>query len=233
MTRHLAAVVFDLDGTLLDTMASAPAAYASALRALGGPAVSPADVVATWHIGPAPMVLAYFLGRPATPDDLECLYRHTATASAGVRAFPGVPEMLHALRAAGYRLGVFTSATGRIAKPVLGRSGIARFFATVICGDNVDRSKPDPEGLLLACRRLGVTTGEAAYVGDAEVDLRCARAAGAAGIHARWGGRIAPIAGRHLVAGAPSIVVDLVRSMGTGRRPGQPGTRNQRQLCPE
>jgi len=58
-----AAVVFDLDGTLVDTMTIAPTVYVGTIRALGGPELSPDTVAATWHVGATPAVLAHFLGR--------------------------------------------------------------------------------------------------------------------------------------------------------------------------
>jgi Haloacid dehalogenase-like hydrolase len=104
--RHTMAVVFDLDGTLVDTMTSAPQAYADTIRSLGGPEVSPSDVLAVWHIGPTPVVLEHFLGRPVSLRDTERFHRHFADVVASVEAFPGVVEMLDALSRGGHRLGV-------------------------------------------------------------------------------------------------------------------------------
>lgn len=181
------AVVFDLDGTLADTMTSAPAAYAAAVRELGGPAITPAEVVAVWHIGPTSAVLRHLLGRAVHDADMACYYRHFATATRGVRAFPGVEGMLGALAQAGYGLGVFTSATRQAAAHILAVTGLAAHFGTVIGGDEVPAPKPAPDGLLLACRNLGVTCSDAAYVGDTAGDLECAAAAGALGVMAGWG----------------------------------------------
>jgi HAD superfamily hydrolase (TIGR01549 family) len=183
----VAAVVFDLDGTLVDTMVSVPAAYADTIGALGGPAVSPEEVVATWHIGPTPVVLAHFLGRPPSAEDLECFHRHLEIAAGHVRSFPGVVDMLGALTGAGHPLGVYTSATRRAATLMLAGAGLKGMFSAVVCGDEVTRPKPAPEGLDLACRLLCVGVSDTIYVGDAETDLQCARRAGARGIHARWG----------------------------------------------
>ena len=85
--RHTLAVVFDLDGTLVDTMTSAPQAYADTIRSLGGPDVSPSDVVAVWHIGPTPVVLEHFLGRPVSLPDTERFHRHFADVVASVEPF--------------------------------------------------------------------------------------------------------------------------------------------------
>jgi phosphoglycolate phosphatase-like HAD superfamily hydrolase len=112
-TSHTLAVVFDLDGTLVDTMTSAPQAYADTIRSLGGPDVSPSEVLAVWHIGPTPVVLEHFLGRPISPCDTERFYRFFDAVVANVEPFAGVVDMLDALSRSGHRLGVFTTATHR------------------------------------------------------------------------------------------------------------------------
>lgn len=210
ITDRLVAVVFDLDGTLIDTMASVPTAYADTIHELGGPLVGPAEVVAAWHVGPTPVVLSHFLGRQVSADELECYYRHLELAVATVRPFPGVVELVSTLDRAGCRLGIFTSATRRSTTRMLAAAGLQGLFATVVCGDEVQESKPAPEGLLLACRLLDVPPAGAAYVGDAEVDLACARAAGAVAVHASWNGSTAPRSGSNLLAGHPGEVAALL-----------------------
>jgi HAD superfamily hydrolase (TIGR01549 family) len=209
-TRHTMAVVFDLDGTLVDTMTSAPQAYADTIRSLGGPDVSPSDVLAVWHIGPTPVVLEHFLGRPVSPRDTERFHRHFADVVASVEPFPGVVEMLDAL-SQGHRLGVLTTATHRAATSMLTAADLAGYFPVVVGGDEVSRPKPAPDGLELTCLRLGTGVTDAVYVGDAAVDLQCADAANASGIHAAWGSvnSIEPTA-EH-IAQRPHDVVELVR----------------------
>ena len=208
---RMTAVVFDLDGTLIDTMTAAPAAYADTIRSLGGPDVSPADIVAGWHIGPTRAVLAHFLGRTISAGELECFYHHFEAAVATVQPFPGVVQMLDALSRDGYRLGVFTSATRRAATLTLATAYLDRFFSTVICGDDVSKPKPAPEGLQLACRNLGANPAESAYVGDAQVDLACAKAAGAKAVRASWGSSRPGVADPGCVAHRPSDIPDLFR----------------------
>ncbi|MDO3702761.1 HAD family hydrolase [Micromonospora sp. C28SCA-DRY-2] len=205
-----AAVVFDLDGTLVDSMTIAPAVYSDTIRALGGPEVSPAAVVATWHIGHTPVVLAHFLRRPVTAADLECFHRRFEAAFADVRPFPGVVDLAEELRRAGCRLGIFTAALRRTTTRVLAGTGLDRLFPVVVCGDEVAAPKPAPDGLRLACRRLGVDVAETAYVGDAAVDLACAEAAGAVPVHARWAATATACADVPLVAHRPADVLDLL-----------------------
>ena len=211
--------MFDLDGTLVDTMTTIPRAYVDTLRDLGGPAVEPAEVVATWHVGPAPVVLAHLLGRAVSARDLEVYHRHVDVAVAAVRPFAGVIPLLRVLDRAGYRLGVFTGAGRRAAMALLAGARLDAFFPVVVCGDEVAHPKPAPDGLLLACRRLGLDPVDVAYVGDAEVDRACADAAGALAIHACWGGHTAAAcrgghtaaADRVPVARRPRDVLALLR----------------------
>ncbi|GAA4998980.1 phosphoglycolate phosphatase [Actinopolymorpha pittospori] len=210
------AVVFDLDGTLVDTMHSMLRAYADTIRALGGPAVTPDDIVATWHIGPTPVVLAHFLGRPAEPSDLDCFRRYANAAASAARAFPGVAEMLDRLDEADCRLGVFTSATRHSADRVLAASGLVGYFTVVVCGDEARSPKPAPDGLVLACASLGVPVSDSVYVGDADVGLRCADAAGAHGIHAGWGGSLR-VDSPHAVARTPGEVLELLTRLLGGK----------------
>jgi HAD superfamily hydrolase (TIGR01549 family) len=181
------AVVFDLDGTLVDTMSYAPAVYADTVRALGGPDINAEDVAAVWHIGPTPVLLQHLLGRPVTSTDLDCYFTRFDTAFAHVRAFPGIPEMLAALAAARMPLGVFTTATARAAASIIAAAGLTGRFPIVVGGDETPRPKPAPDGLQIACARLGCLPERAAYVGDSPIDLDCAAAAGALGVLAAWG----------------------------------------------
>jgi HAD superfamily hydrolase (TIGR01509 family) len=213
MSHPRRAVIFDLDGTLVDTMALVPLAYADTVAARGGPTVTPDEVVAAWHIGSTPVLLAHFLGRPADDDDLECYYRRLDDAATAARPFPGVAAMVDALAETGHRVGVFTSATRRAATALLASAGLSGHFRTLVCGDEVSEPKPAPHGLRLACEHLHVEVGQTAYVGDAEVDLRCAEAAGAIGIHAGWGSP-AQFPGSHLIATTPGEILDLVANLG-------------------
>src|SRR5690606_35579320 len=89
---------------------------------------------------------------------------------------------------------------------VLAAAGLAGRFPVVVCGDEVRSPKPAPDGLLDTCRHLGVGPGEAAYVGDAATDLRCARA-----VHATWGAGTTPrLPGEHLTAPSPARLARLL-----------------------
>jgi HAD superfamily hydrolase (TIGR01549 family) len=213
---QLSAVVFDLDGTLVDTMRLILNTYVDTISLLGRPNVTTDDILAKFHVGPTPTLLEHFLGRPISADDMECYHAAYEQAIAGLQPFPGVVDMLEQLSRAGYRLGLFTSATRRAATRVLARARLDRYFAAVVGGDEVVHPKPAPDGLELVCRRLGVRPNEAAYVGDALVDLECAISAGALAIHARWSGAAGVEAADHVVAQRPVDVLACVKSAKRG-----------------
>ncbi len=117
--------------------------------------------VAVWHIGPTQVVLEHFLGRPVSLEDTERFHRHFAAVVATVVPYPGVVGMLDALDRGGYRLGVFTTATCRVATAMRAAAGLARCFPVVVGRDDVSRPKPAPDGLELSCLRLGAGVTDA------------------------------------------------------------------------
>jgi HAD superfamily hydrolase (TIGR01549 family) len=209
-------MVFDLDGTLVDTMARILDTYVDTIRSLGGPDVTTSDVLSKFHIGPTRVVLEHFLRRPILADDMECYQAAYQQAITGLQPFPGVMDLVEELRRGGYRLGLFTSATRRAATLVLATAGLDRPFEVVVSGDEVVHPKPASDGLELICRRLGVSPSEAAYVGDAVVDLECAISAGALAIHARWNGASGVPAGDHVVAERPVDILAYLKSAKSG-----------------
>lgn len=206
----LRAVVFDMDGTLVDSMAAVPQAYVETIRELGGPTVTTEEVLAAFQVGPPVALLSHFLRRPAGAAELDHFHRTFEAAGDGATAFPGVSELIDDLGAAGVRMAVFTGAGRRSAAYLLDRTALADRLPTVVGGDEVGRPKPASDGLRLACERIGVAPADSAYVGDSEVDIGCARGAGAFAIHASWGATRPPSSVPDAVATAPADVLALV-----------------------
>ena len=202
--------MFDLDGTLVDTMSVILNNYVETIHSLGGPRVPTRDVLARFHTGPTPVLLRSFLHRSITPEDLDHYYAGYRQAIAGLQPFAGVVDMLQSLEARGYALGLFTSAARRAVDILFAQTGLGVYFNTVVAGDDVTEMKPAPEGLLLSCGRLSVGPHEMAYVGDADVDLACARQAGALGVYAAWGSD-GDVSGYEEIARDPGDVIRLLR----------------------
>lgn len=203
-------VVFDMDGTLLDSSRTVPAAYAAAIHELCGRTCSEDEIIAGYSAGPAGALIALFTGRPSTDADIDCWHRHLESRLDLTAVYDGIHEALEELKSLGVPLAVFTGATKRAARVQLQHSGLAPFFDAVVASDEIQRVKPSPDGLVLAAERLGTPAHRLAYVGDALNDLRCARAVDAVPVAAAWGHLFEPDNEPHLLASTPHDVVEIV-----------------------
>ncbi len=176
-------LVWDIDGTLLDTTAVVPAAFVRAVRALSGPDLDPSDVVGAYWRGTPEVILEHLLGRPLTPTETDVYYRELKGVE--VAPYPEVADTFAALRVQGRALAVFTGASTRAAGMLLKAAGLP--VDVLIGGDQVARSKPAPDGILLAAKKLGIGPENVAYIGDSPLDVRAATAAGSQGVAAAWG----------------------------------------------
>lgn len=177
------AVVFDLDGTLVDSAPDLHAAAVEMMQALDLPPPSLAETLSDVGNG-IPALVTRSLTRVGAPDaqHAEAL-RHFMTSYQGApavltRPYPGVPEALAALREKDITLGVCTNKPEGMAWQVLEEIGLAGFFAGLVGGDSLPQRKPDAAPLRKVLERLGVAGQAALYVGDSEVDAATAVAAG-------------------------------------------------------
>ncbi|MEU8658236.1 HAD family hydrolase [Actinoplanes philippinensis] len=176
-------VVWDMDGTLLDSSREVPAAFVRAVRVLGGPPVGAGEVVGAYWRGTPEVILSYLVGRELSAAECDVYYRELEGVS--VSAYPGVVETLAGLRRAGLPVVVFTGASGRSARVLLAAAGVAA--EVIVGGDEAGRPKPAPDGLLVVAARLGVGPERLVLVGDSPLDLGSASAAGSVGAAAAWG----------------------------------------------
>jgi len=178
------AVLFDLDGTLLDTIADLADAANLMLAELGRPARSQAEIHSFVGKGIPNLVRRCMTeGMQATEAEIEAAVavfrRHYAVVNgASTTIYPGVVETLHTLRARDIRLAVVTNKAEAFTLPLLERMGIAAHFDTVVSGDTLPVKKPDPAVVHLACERLGVGPAEALMIGDSANDALAAQGAG-------------------------------------------------------
>ena len=207
---RIRAIAFDLDGTLLDTGTVVPDSYIAVVRELGGPAVTRPEVVAAYHAGAAGAVIAELLGSKPPVDAVARYLIELERRADAVSLYPGMRAVVEKL-AERLPLAVYTGASARACAVLLDRTGLRRFFSVVVGGDEVERPKPDPEGLRVVADRLGLATEQLAYVGDAARDAGAARACGALPIVASWGHEYAPPIDDAIVVAAPE---DLVRALG-------------------
>lgn len=201
------AIVFDLDGTLIESHGAVAAAYRAAVLAGGGAEPSDADIIAAYPLGPPAVILTHLLGRPATDSDLQRY--HLRLAAQRVTVYHGIEEVLSSA-AQHVMIGVFTGASQQAARILLEGVGLLGHFRTVVGGDEVTAAKPDPDGIYLACRRLGVEPTRTAYVGDSPLDLQAARRSGAVAVAAAWGHQYDPNAPADTTAHHPRDLLVLI-----------------------
>jgi len=173
------AIVFDIDGVLLDSHAANMAYYQDVLTRYGFPPASEADL-AYGHSHTLRESIAYLT--KASEAKVDTMFAE-ARDLAGypyhlVRQPEACLEVLQAL-AADYALGIMSSRIVEGIRQYLDLTGTHDRFTTAVGYDDTARHKPDAEPLLLACERLGVAPAHTVYVGDAPTDLTCAEAAGA------------------------------------------------------
>lgn len=210
--RSWRAVLFDLDGTLADTVELILMSFRHTMETHRGSA--PPDSAFLKGIGtPLPVQLATF----AESDDEHRAMLSTyvefqrSLHDSMVRPFPGVLPMLDHLRATGCSLGIVTSKGRNIAERTLSVCGLADAFDCVVCGDEVARGKPDPEPVVRAVGELGVTgeVGRVLFVGDSPHDVTAGREAGVRTAAVAWG----PIERAVLEAARPDYFLERVEDL--------------------
>jgi phosphoglycolate phosphatase len=188
---RLRAVLFDMDGTLLDT---APdfIAVAQAMRMARGldrvPDQQVRDVVSG---GARAMVLSAFDVDPLSDEfeilRLEFLERYQRHCAVESKLYEGMAELLSEIEQADLIWGVVTNKPVRFAEPIMQQLGLASRSAVLVCPDHVSQSKPDPEPMLLACSQLDLDPATVLFVGDDLRDIESGRAAGSRTAAVRYG----------------------------------------------
>lgn len=186
MPAHFSAALFDLDGTLVDTIADLADA-ANAMRTDAGLPALPEDTIARYVGRGTRQLVTRTLehdGEATVSSDqvtrgLERFEAHYSEVNGRKsRLFGDARAGLEAFRAQGLRLAVVTNKGTAFTLPLLRQMGLTPFFDTIVCGDTCARRKPDPMPLLHACEVLGVAPTRALFVGDSINDALAARAAG-------------------------------------------------------
>jgi pyrophosphatase PpaX len=202
MPRAYDTVLFDLDGTLIDSIELIRRSHAHTLRAHRGLELDERE----WLAGlgrPLAWQFERFTGDRAEIDAMIATYRefNFAHHDAMVSPFPGAADALRELRRRGARLGVVTSKLRYGAERGLTHCGLRELIDVVVGSDEVARAKPDPEPVARALDALGSIPGRSVMVGDSPHDLASGRAAGTATAAVAWG----PFPRAELLATSPDV----------------------------
>lgn len=199
------AVLFDLDGTLIDTiellLSSARYTFEGWHRR--------APTQDEWIAGIGTPLVVQLRAYAENEDEVAALlaryraYQHEHHDRL-TRHYAGAPDLLAALARRGHPLGVVTSKASAIARRSLAHVGLEQFFQAIIGFDDTTRHKPDPAPVLLALERLGVPADRAVFVGDSPHDVHAGNAAGVVTVAALWG----PFSRETLAAAQPNHFIE-------------------------
>ncbi|MDX1696818.1 MAG: phosphoglycolate phosphatase, partial [Thiohalobacterales bacterium] len=175
-------VLFDLDGTLLDTAPDLADALNRVLEDNGRPPL-PFDLIrpVVSHGGIALIDIGFGLAHTDPQFELlraQLLKVYRANISRKTRPFPGMAEVLDTLEARGINWGVVTNKPGWLTDPLLHDLGLHTRAACVVSGDTLDERKPHPAPMLHACEQAGSSPAECVYIGDAQRDIEAGINAG-------------------------------------------------------
>jgi pyrophosphatase PpaX len=179
-------VLFDLDGTVIDSGGIILASMRHATREVLGREYGDEELLRT--VGGPGLEAQMRTFDPDRVEELVTVYRaHNEALHEELVCCAGMEDALVQLRADGRRLGVVTAKRRETVELAFAHVPLGHLFEVVVGGDETERHKPDPEPLLLAAERLGAVPEETAYVGDSPFDVRAAKAAGMAAVAVTWG----------------------------------------------
>ncbi len=174
------ALIFDLDGTLIDSKRDLILSVNAMLQEMGREQLHE-DTISGYIGHGAPQLVGQALGNNATEEQLEralkfFLAYYEDHKMDSTCAYPGVPETLQ--RLAGFSMAILTNKPARVSVRILEELGLAIYFRAVYGGNSFETKKPDPLGAQMILREFGAASSEAILIGDSEVDVQTARNAG-------------------------------------------------------
>lgn len=185
LTKKVRGIVFDLDGTLVDSLSATFDAFNHGITLHGGKSHTPHEIMA--YFGPGE---GEIFARIVGPE--KCQAAHLAYVDhiqANMHRVPlhkGVAELLERIWSAGVPVSIFTGRSWPTTEMILKNHGMLEKFITVITHDQVTASKPSPEGLFKCLKAMGMESDEVLMVGDSPADIRAARDAESRGVAALW-----------------------------------------------
>ncbi len=210
-------VMFDLDGTLIDSVPDLAAAVEKMLLSLGRAPVG-VEAVRLWIGNGARVLVRRALAGDIDHDQvdeseaekaLEIFMEAYAGSHKQTAVYPGVRDTLKWLHKHGVEMALITNKPERFVAPLLDDLKLGRYFRWIIGGDTLPQQKPDPAALLFVMQMAGVAPSQAVFVGDSRNDIQAAKAAGVASVALTYGYNH----GRPISEESPSLVIDNLRAL--------------------
>ena len=178
-------IVFDLDGTLVDSLAATFDAFNHGITLMGGKTHTPQEIMA--YFGPGENeIFAQILGPEKAADAYQACRSYLDDHLVRVPLHEGIGELLESIKSAGIPISIVTGRSWNTTEMILKHHALLDRFITVIANDHVSAPKPSSEGIRLALSRMKLEPKDIIYVGDSSVDIQAAQSAGAGSIAALW-----------------------------------------------
>lgn len=180
------AVVFDLDGTLADSIPLTIYSIKETIRQITGKTLSDDDI--TKEFGPVDTeIIKKLLGEESKENGVE-LYVKTFSENfdSFIKPIDGIYELVTYVKESNFKIGLFTGRGLRVSRIIIEKLGLSNLFDFILSGDDTTKPKPDPEGILKVLDKLDVSPKESIYVGDFDVDVLASKTAGVLSVLALW-----------------------------------------------
>ena len=193
---HLEALIFDLDGTLVDTAPDLLAATNHVLTSQGREAISEKQLREFVGHGAMDLIRRGLTATGGVPDDEtlkklhgELLKYYGSNIAVHSRVFDGIPKLLQRAKARGLKMGICTNKVESLSRKLIAEIGLSDYFGAVVGGDSLPVMKPDPGPYLEVARLLNVDPKHTMMFGDSETDIKTAKAAGVPVVAVSFGQR--------------------------------------------
>lgn len=179
-------IIFDCDGTLMNSLGQALESFNFALEKVGVGRKSPEEIKRYFGGGADRILLSLVGDESRALEAFDYYLDHQTELATETKLHDGVKELLEILSRENVPMAVVTGRHERDLEIVLKPHKLNQYFKALVTDNHIPKSKPAPDGILLAARKMGIQPGNAFYVGDSVVDLQAANSAGCGGIAALW-----------------------------------------------
>jgi HAD superfamily hydrolase (TIGR01509 family) len=178
-------IVFDLDGTLVDSLSFTLKAFNFGITSQGEKELSTSEIMRHFGAGEGD-IFEKILGKEKAIQAFVAYQHYVDENLHEMPLHAGVPELLEQLKSAGVPVSIFTGRSWPTTEAILKHHRLLDRFITIVASDHVNMPKPSPEGLHLALSKMRLRPAEVLFVGDSPFDMQAARMAGAPGVAALW-----------------------------------------------
>ncbi len=178
-------IVFDLDGTLVDSLSTTFDAFNYGILKLGGRKHTPEEIMRYFGTGEGE-IFAQILGAEKAEAAYQACRDYTDEHLAQIPLHSGVGELLEKLKSTGIPIAIFTGRSWPTTEMILKYHRLLDRFITVVANDHVSSPKPSPEGLHLVLSRMKIEASQTLFVGDSPMDMIASQRAGSRGVAALW-----------------------------------------------